>query len=351
MNQYDILIKLGHYRVIRPVVSFILSSIARIPFHILLKIVGRRLVTASAASPAILLSGSNLIEALNNPKLLYRATKFTVDNMYLDTYCMMADLSLEAEACGCPVVFSEERVPSIHSQIIRNKEDIAKLKVPDPYQDGRMPVFLEYLRLMKKHLVGLKLACVTGPFTLALNLRGADLYIDLIKDGQSAKDLINFTTEVCTRYAKVLVDEGADMIIIAEPASSQLSPSHFDEFFLPSIQQVIKSIHRNCVLHICGNVNHLIHQICQTGASGISIDEVDLQALLHEAPNDLVVIGNLSPITFIRASQGEMHQKTLELLDTVKGRSNFVISPGCDLPPETPLNNIVSFVRVVKKIS
>ncbi|UCD08902.1 MAG: uroporphyrinogen decarboxylase family protein [Dehalococcoidales bacterium] len=317
----------------------------------MLKIVGRRLVTASAASPAILLSGSNLIEAPNNSKQLFQAMKFTVDSMQLDTYCMMADLSLEAEACGCPVVFNKERVPSIHSHIIHNKEDIAKLKVPNPYQDGRMPVFLECLRLMKKNLAGLKLACVTGPFTLALNLRGAEVYIDLIKDGQSVNDLMGFTTEVCTRYSKVLVNEGADMIIIAEPACSQLSSRHFNQFFLPYIQRVIRSINRNCVLHICGNVNHLIHQICQTGASGISIDEVDLQELLHEAPNNLVVIGNLSPVTFILESHGEVNHKTLELLDTVKSRSSFVIAPGCDLPPETQLNKIVSFVEAVKRIN
>lgn len=350
MNPYDILIKVGRWRFGKPLVSFILSGLARLPFHILLKIVGRRLVTASAASPAILLSGSNFIEAPNNPRLLFQAMKFTVDNMHLDTYCMMADLSLEAEACGCPVVFTEERVPSIHSHIIRNKEDMVKLKVPDPYQDGRIPVFLDCLKLMKKNLVGLKLPCITGPFTLALNLRGTDLYTDLIKDGQFAKDLINVTSEVCIRYARVLVYEGADMIIVAEPACSQLSPRHFNEFFLPYIQRVIKSIKRNCILHICGNVNHLIQPICQTGASGISIDDVDLPVLFKEARDSLVIIGNVSPISFVMASPDDIAQKTRELLDTIQNRGSFVIAPGCDLAPQTPLNTILSFVKVVKKI-
>ena len=79
--------------------------------------------------------------------------------------------------------------------------------------------------------------------------------------------------------------------------------------------------------------------------------QLDLPPLLHEAPKDLVVIGNLSPVSFIMASPDAITQKTQKLLDTIKNRSSFIIAPGCDLPPETPLINIVSLVRAVKTIN
>ena len=92
-----------------------LSYAARMPFYLLLRITGRRLVTASAASPAILLSGSNMEEAPKNAQLLYEAMKYTVERMRLDTFCLMADLSIEAEACGCIVTFEKEKVPGAES--------------------------------------------------------------------------------------------------------------------------------------------------------------------------------------------------------------------------------------------
>lgn len=156
MRIYDGLLKAGQNRYLRPFTSFLVSSAARLPFHFLLTIVGRRLVTASAASPAILLSGSNLEETPRDARLLYEAMRYTVESMHLDTFCMMADLSVKAEACGCPVIFEKMKVPSIQSHIINTIEDIRNLKQPDPCKDGRMPIFLECMRMLKRNHTGLK---------------------------------------------------------------------------------------------------------------------------------------------------------------------------------------------------
>ena len=50
------------------------------------RIAGRRLVTAFAGAPAILLTNTTLRDALHDPKLLYRATAYTVKEMGLDTF-------------------------------------------------------------------------------------------------------------------------------------------------------------------------------------------------------------------------------------------------------------------------
>ena len=105
MNLYDNLTKMGRNKWLRPLASFILGCVVRLPFPVLLNIAGRRLVTAFAAAPAIMLTGSNMKEALKDPDLLYKAMKFTVDYMHMDTLCLIADLSFEAEACGCPVMY------------------------------------------------------------------------------------------------------------------------------------------------------------------------------------------------------------------------------------------------------
>ena len=58
---------------------------------------------------------------------------YTIDTMKLDTVCLFADMSLEAEACGCHVHFEDDKLPSVTSTLVTSIEDIAKLNVPDPY--------------------------------------------------------------------------------------------------------------------------------------------------------------------------------------------------------------------------
>src|SRR5688500_20150505 len=54
------------------------------------------------------------------------------------------DLAKEAEAIGCHVKYSDYVVPSIDEHVLQDdKARLARLEVPDPYKDGRLPAFLE----------------------------------------------------------------------------------------------------------------------------------------------------------------------------------------------------------------
>ena len=150
-------------------------------FPTMIRLTGRRLVTASAGAPAILQTCGNMEEGLKDPQLLYEAMCFTVDEMELDTFCLVADLSLEAEACGCEVRFKKADFPLVTSHPLTNIQGPESLPVPDPQNDGRMPVLLEAMRRIKKNYTLLKAAVVTGPFTLAAHLMGPGIYTDTIK--------------------------------------------------------------------------------------------------------------------------------------------------------------------------
>ena len=52
--------------------------------------------------------------------------------------------------------------------------------------------------------------------------------------------------------------------------------------------------------------------------------------------------------SFWMNSPEEIKAETSQLLDVIKDRKEFIIAPGCDLAPNTPLENILSFVRTAK---
>lgn len=323
-------------------------AVMQLPLSTLIRIAGRRMVAASAGAPAVLLTHVGMEGALKDPRLLYEAMRFTVKDMGLDAVCLIADLSLEAEACGCQLQFSERALPMVMSHPLQGSDDPKLPKVPDPYHDGRMPVFLETMRLIKRNHSMIRVAVVTGPFTLATHLRGTEIYLDTVMNPELAKRILEYCTKVNIAYAGALIEAGADMIILAEPAGSQLSAAAYEEFSQAYSKRVIGALTRPCILHVCGKAGHIAEKMCESGAVGISVDDVDFPSLLRRAPRDIVVMGNIGTLTLLSSSPEEVATQTAELLRSARDRKEFVALPGCDLAPETPFENIRAFVRTAQ---
>ncbi|MCF7891283.1 uroporphyrinogen decarboxylase family protein [Candidatus Bipolaricaulota bacterium] len=156
MTSLGLLNWVGRRKRLRLLGTFFHGVATSLDFSTLIRIAGRRLVTASAAAPAILQTCGDMEGGLKEPQLLYEAMCFTVEEMELDTFCLASDLSLEAEACGCDVRFGERDLPTVISHPLETTEDFGRLEVPDPAQDGRMPVFLEAMELLEKNYTMLK---------------------------------------------------------------------------------------------------------------------------------------------------------------------------------------------------
>lgn len=55
-------------------------------------------------------------------------------------------------------------------------------------------------------------------------------------------------------------------------------------------------------------------------------------------------MGNLDPVgVFKMGTAEEIREATLNLLEETREYDNFVLSSGCDIPPEVPAENIESF--------
>jgi uroporphyrinogen decarboxylase len=349
MKLIDLLNWCGLRKKFRPLGLLLLFIARQIPFSFLIRVAGRRIISASSGAAAILLSGSTISEAAKDPRLLVNAMSYSVEKMGMDILFLFVDMSLEAEACGCQVQFSDQQLPAIMTHPIKVADDLAKLKVPDPYKDGRMPIFLEAMRLIKHNYTMLKIGEVCGPFTLATNLAGTDIYMDTRRNQQKVRMVLEYCEKVITRYAQALIKAGADMIVIAEPSGSQLSPSAYEDFSLTSTRKIIGNLSRPCILHICGKAGHIIDKMCLSGAVALSIDDVDLSQVIKTTPNNIVIAGNISPLKFSRYAPEDIYRETCNLLETMKTRKEFIVAPGCDLSPQTPLENILTFTQTARK--
>jgi uroporphyrinogen decarboxylase len=61
-------------------------------------------------------------------------------------------------------------------------------------------------------------------------------------------------------------------------------------------------------------------------------------------PADTVLCGNLDPSeVFVNGTIPEVRMKTQLLLEQTSQFKNFVISSGCDIPAQAPLQNLFTF--------
>ena len=107
--------------------------------------------------------GASVRENLSDGRVMFRTIERFVNEYKPDLcLCDFADLSAEAEACGCEVKTPEDALPSVTGHPVGSLADLKALRTPDPHRDGRLHVFIEAARLFAKRFQLLAIAAATG---------------------------------------------------------------------------------------------------------------------------------------------------------------------------------------------
>src|SRR5947199_9740069 len=98
-----------------------------------------------AGSFAGCLDGLSIEEYCTNPAKAVKAMINYYERYQPDIMIAFNDLAKEAEAVGCHVKYSDYVVPSIDQHVLQDdKGKLARLEVPDPFRQGRLPASLEW---------------------------------------------------------------------------------------------------------------------------------------------------------------------------------------------------------------
>ncbi|MCX7786968.1 MAG: thioredoxin family protein [Spirochaetes bacterium] len=291
----------------------------------------------------ILQDGELLVEALKRVNTLYQ----------VDGQPVLFDLQIEAEVLGCELHWAQDAPPSVASHPLA---DTAGLPTHIPQRhEGRIPVVLKAMRTMKKDvgnhtaLYGL----VTGPFTLAAHLRGTEIFMDMIDQPSYIHGLLSYTTEVAKAMSEYYVEAGMDVIAIVDPMVSQISPDHFKEFMHSPFSTLFSCIQRLGAFSsffVCGNATANIEPMCLTHPDCISVDEnVHLPHAKEITDRYGIVIGGNLPLTTVMllGTQEDNMKAVLDLMDSLTPGS-WIVSPGCDMPYDTPIENCVAVAQAVR---
>jgi len=302
------------------------------------------------------LKGYDAIEVLTDADKLYESL-LEVHKLYApDGMPVVFDLQVEAEILGCTLNWTKDNPPSVSVHALAAEPTLpCKCLIPTP-ESGRLPIILDVMKRVKKEigdstaLYGL----VTGPFTLAAHLRGSDLFMDMVDEPEYATQLVEFCGEVCMKMAEMYIDAGMDIIAVVDPLVSQISVDHFDEITSTTFKAIFDFIRVKGAFSsffVCGNATRQIEAMCKTNPDGISIDDnIKLPEAKKITDSYNICIGGNIPLAGIMlfGNQQDNMKSVIGILDSVK-HHNLIVSPGCDMPYDTPIENTIAAGQAVKE--
>jgi len=316
----------------------------------------RRIVAPLLGMPSIRLIKTNVKLAQQNASEHFKVIKTTFETFSPDIVFPLMDLSVEANALGRYTI-----IPVNDSAVVPKTdfypEQITDLKRIDISYDSRVSSSVETLRLMKIGLPDtvLRAAYVIGPYSLAALIMGAEeAAIATLLQPDALHEVCRLANKTIHEYAGMLVSAKADVIVVLEPTAVMLSPVHFQQFSGDYVRVLCESYKgTDIVYHVCGNSMHLINSMAGSGVNGMSVDArekgVDLVEVAKKVSPDTVVIGNVSTTEALyRGHPEEVRTEVGHLLRSMDGFENFILSTACDIPQETPIENIRSFMEAAR---
>ncbi len=266
------------------------------------------------------------------------------------------DLSVEAEAFGSPVVFSDDEVPTVTDKIIETEEEADALCIP-AVGEKRTGICVEGIRKAAECIDDRPVfAGVIGSFSLAGRLLDVtEALVYCYTEPNLLHKVLDKATTFLVEYVKAFKAAGANGVVIAEPLAGLLSSELAEEFSEPYIKRIIDAVQDEnfiVIYHNCGNTAlAIIDSILRVGAKVYHFgNAVDMAEILKKVPKDVVVMGNIDPAgEFKNGTPQSITAATKELIEKCGSYQNFIPSSGCDIPPLSKWENINAFFVAVEQ--
>ncbi|MBK6790950.1 MAG: hypothetical protein IPG80_00100 [Anaerolineales bacterium] len=259
------------------------------------------------------------------------------------------DLYVEAEALGVQINFRENgefEFPQVSKAKFASVKELAAEfdKGMENLRTGRIQLVCEAIRLLKTDIgdqavIG---GMIPGPYTLLLVIvEPGKMFLEMKKEPQIIQDALLHLSSFLAQVGADYREAGADFITIHDMGGSPafIGPARYEQFVLPAEKSLIEKLPKPRVLSVCGNVSKSLHLLAETGADAISIDQTVDLATARLALKDTLLFGNLDPVQTLW--QGDP-AGVREAVISAKEAGVDAIWPGCDLVPQTPIQNIKS---------
>jgi len=177
--------------------------------------------------------------------------------------------------------------------------------------------------------------------------------LDSLLEPEFLPELLRFSTDVVREYCNYLIGFELDGIFICDPTASGslISKEDYIRFSQPAQKECAEVINRGgkyTLLHMCGDTSDRLEYVMDVGSSIFSMDyQVPLREARRQMAGKQAFLGNVKPAhTLYSGTSQAVIDESLQCIRD-GGNVGFILGAGCDIAPDTPLENVEVWNDVV----
>jgi hypothetical protein len=286
----------------------------------------------------------------------------------------------EAAYFGAPVVFIPNQVPDTRPIFDGKRKNAFKdFGLPDPLTGGwyakAHQMFDEMSGSIRKNstytLTGTSLErpirmtpfglWTSGPFTLAIALRGGDFLTDLYEDPQYAHDLLDYIVEGTLQRIRAHrqffgLSTPESELFFADDSIQLISTKMLRQFVIPVYRKLIAGLGapERIKIHLCGDATRHFKTLCdEINAREFETGfPVDFGKLRRELGPEVLIHGGPNIMLLLNGTPQAVREETRRILNSgIMQGGRFVLREGNNLAPRTPFANLDAMYQEARQFA
>ncbi len=296
-------------------------------------------------------TGHTLPAAHHSYELMSELAYDVYQNTGFENFGIPFCMTVEAEVLGSSIDYGSLKCePKIYKEAYPTVENVVFKPSGSMEKNERVGTVVSAIdKLSKKYPDIPAIGSITGPLSTSASLVEPMYFLkQLRRNKEETHRLVDYVCGHLIEYAKLMVENGADVISIADPTATGeiLGPKLFAEYAVLYLNTICDAIHRlgvPVIIHICGEMSMVMPQLKDLKGDAISVDAFVNLKKLKEESSSITTMGNLS--TYL-LEFGDTEKIYLTAKNLLRDKVN-IISPACGLSTSTPIENINAFTKAV----
>lgn len=198
---------------------------------------------------------------------------------------------------------------------------------------------------------------IPGPLTAVASLLPVEVLLkELVRKPDEVHKLLRFSTDAIKIVMEDFIRLGIGLFVCDPIASGNLIPRQkFLDFVFPYTKELMDFVHTingEIGYHICGNTNRITLDMLDTGCDILSVDTlVKLTDARRIVGPRVPIIGNVDPVdVMLLGTVDDVNTSVKQNINDCWGAENgYILSTGCDIPVNAPLENVFAFMDAARK--
>ncbi|MEM0158737.1 MAG: uroporphyrinogen decarboxylase [Thermoplasmataceae archaeon] len=284
-----------------------------------------------------------------NPEIVADITLSPVERLGVDAAIIFSDITLPAEAMGFKIEFIDNVGPTVLNPLSREGQfhdfDSSEMAYP----------LAKSIQIVRERNVSVPIiGFVGGPLTIASylvdgrpdpELKRTKKY--LFSRERAFMDLMDSICEMVIELSKLQIGAGCSVIQIFDSWAGNLSTHQLLEYADRYLSPIASELSKIKVIYFSTQTGGNLKALRNSGFRFFSVDwRTDMAAASISMGDEIGLQGNLDPVLASGPLDVSL-QETHRILDSMKGKQNYIFNLGHGVLPETPEENLKAIVEYV----